>query len=261
MGTLSYLFAIFISILSSIIFIVAILHSDKESKEPNYMIALALLSGIFTIAVSLIVGQLILPKLNFLNGESYNFIKVLIFAFVEETAKIIVLYFCIQRNSNFDDIYDGFVYSSLIALSFGAFESVLYVLNETNLSSMINLALIRGITTIPLHLICGTVMGYYVGTEKFTRKKSLRMFKLFNAILLPTIVHTIYNYGLTQILSFFNTDLPFIITLVIFFIPFYIVGITYINRTKMVNEKFINNKYVIGLITKKEYDKIIEERY
>ena len=248
MGTLSYLFAIFISILSSIIFIVAILHSDKESKEPNYMIALALLSGIFTIAVSLIVGQLILPKLNFLNGESYNFIKVLIFAFVEETAKIIVLYFCIQRNSNFDDIYDGFVYSSLIALSFGAFESVLYVLNETNLSSMINLALIRGITTIPLHLICGTVMGYYVGTEKFTRKKSLRMFKLF-------------NYGLTQILSFFNTDLPFIITLVIFFIPFYIVGITYINRTKMVNEKFINNKYVIGLITKKEYDKIIEERY
>ena len=87
------------------------------------------------------------------------------------------------------------------------------------------------------------------------------MFKLFNAILLPTIVHTIYNYGLTQILSFFNTDLPFIITLVIFFIPFYIVGITYINRTKMVNEKFINNKYVIGLITKKEYDKIIEERY
>ena len=82
MGTLSYLFAIFISILSSIIFIVAILHSDRESKEPNYMIALALLSGIFTIAVSLIVGQLILPKLNFLNGESYNFIKVLIFAFV-----------------------------------------------------------------------------------------------------------------------------------------------------------------------------------
>ena len=103
MGTLSYLFAIFISILSSIIFIVAILYSDRESKEPNYMIVLALLSGIFTIAVSLIVGQLILPKLNFLNGESYNFIKVLIFAFVEETAKIIVLYFCIQRNSNFDD--------------------------------------------------------------------------------------------------------------------------------------------------------------
>lgn len=260
MGTFSYLFVIFISILSSIIFIVAILYSDRESKEPGYMIALALLSGIFTTIVSLIVGQLILSKLNFLNEESYNFIKVLVFALVEEISKIIVLYFCIQRNKNFDDIYDGFIYSSLVALSFGAFESILYVLNEANLSSMINLALIRGITTIPLHLICGTIMGYYVGTEKFTRKKSLRMFKLFNAILLPTIVHTIYNYGLAQMLLF-NSDLPFIITLMILFIPFYVIGMTYISRTKIVNEKFINNKYVIGLITKKEYDKIIKERY
>ena len=43
MGTLSYLFVIFISVLSSIIFISAILYSDRKSKEPSYMIALALL--------------------------------------------------------------------------------------------------------------------------------------------------------------------------------------------------------------------------
>ena len=82
MGTLSYLFVIFISILSSIIFISAILYSDRKSKEPSYMIALALLSGVFTIAVSLLVGKVILPHLNYLNYESYTFVKLLIFSFV-----------------------------------------------------------------------------------------------------------------------------------------------------------------------------------
>ena len=153
MGTLSYLFVIFISILSSIIFTSVILYSDRKSKEPSYMIALALLSGVFTIAVSLLVGKVILPHLNYLNYESYTFVKVLIFAFVEESAKLTVLYFFIQKNSNFDDVYDGFVYSSLIALSFAAFETVMYVFTETEFSSMIHLGIIRGITSIPLHLI------------------------------------------------------------------------------------------------------------
>lgn len=261
MGILSYLFVIFISILSSIIFVVAILYSDRKNKEPIYMILISLLSGIFTIGISLIIGKIILPKLNFLNFDSYNFIKILLYAFTEEFAKIVVLYFCLQKNKNFDDIYDGFVYSTLVALSFGAFESIIYVLTESSVLSMIYLALIRGITTIPLHLICGTIMGYYIGTEKFSRKKSLKLFKLFNAIFLPTILHTIYNYGLTQILLFFNSDLSFIITLIIFFVLFCIIGIIYICRTKNVNNKFVNNKYVIGLITQKEYNNIIKNRY
>ena len=207
MGTLSYLFVIFISILSSIIFISAILYSDRKSKEPGYMIALALLSGVFTIAVSLLVGKVILPHLNYLNYESYTFVKVLIFAFVEESAKLTVLYFFIQKNSNFDDVYDGFVYSSLIALSFAAFETVMYVFTETDFSSMIHLGIIRGITSIPLHLICGIVMGYYVGTEKFTKKNSMKMFKLFNSL-------TVFALAIDSFISLHNSStFSFIVSL------------------------------------------------
>lgn len=261
MGTLSYLFVIFISVLSSIIFISAILYSDRKSKEPSYMIALALLSGVFTIAVSLLVGKVILPHLNYLNYESYTFVKVLIFAFVEESAKLTVLYFFIQKNSNFDDVYDGFVYSSLIALSFAAFETVMYVFIETEFSSMIHLGIIRGITSIPLHLICGIVMGYYVGTEKFTKKNSMKMFKLFNSLLLPTLIHTVYNYYLTKILAFATSDLLFIILVLAFFIPLYITGIVYVKRIKNVNDKFMSNKSPFGLLTNKEYERLEEERY
>lgn len=260
MGMLSYAFALFISVLSSLFFVFAILYSDRKSKEPIYMIILALLSGVFTIASSLVVGKLILPHLNYLGYSSYNFMKVLIFAFVEEASKLTVLYFFIQKNSSFDDIYDGFVYSSLIALSFGAFETVMYVFSESDFSSMINLALVRGITSIPLHLICGIVMGYYVGTEKFAKTKRISIFKLFMSLLLPTIIHTIYNYYLSQILVYITDDLLFILLIMVFFIPLYIVGIAYTNRIKNVNAKFLNENSPFGLLTKSEYINK-EERY
>lgn len=256
MGTLSYLFAIFVSVFTSIIFVSAILYSDRKSKEPKYMIALALLSGIFTISLTLIIERFILPYLSYLNLSSYSFTRILVFAFIEEAIKLIVLFFFIQKNSNFDDIYDGFVYSSLIALSFASFETVMYVFSESDLTSMIHLAIIRGITTIPLHLICGIIMGYYVGTEKFSKTKTLKRLKIFNSLLFPTIVHTIYNYFLIKILSFVNSDMLFILLIVIFFIPLYIIGVIYINRTKIVNESFMNNKKTIGLLTNKEYKNI-----
>ena len=199
--------------------------------------------------------------MNYLNYESYTFVKVLIFAFVEESAKLTVLYFFIQKNSNFDDVYDGFVYSSLIALSFAAFETVMYVFTETEFSSMIHLGIIRGITSIPLHLICGIVMGYYVGTEKFTKKNSMKMFKLFNSLLLPTLIHTVYNYYLTKILAFATSDLLFIVLILTFFIPLYITGIVYVKRIKNVNDKFMSNKSPFGLLTNKEYERLEEERY
>ena len=48
----------------------------------------------------------------------------------------------------------------------------------------------------------------------------------------------------------------FILLIVIFFIPLYIIGVIYINRTKIVNESFMNNKKTIGLLTNKEYKNI-----
>ena len=153
------------------------------------------------------------------------------------------------------------MYSSLIALSFAAFETVMYVFTETEFNSMIHLAIIRGITSIPLHLICGIVMGYYVGTEKLTKTNSMKMFKLFNSLLLPTLIHTIYNYYLTKILAFVTSDLLFILLILVFFIPLYITGIVYVKRIKNVNDKFMSNKSPFGLLTNKEYENFEEERY
>lgn len=54
---------------------------------------------------------------------------------------------------SFDDIYDGFVYSAIIALSFAGMKTVMYVFKEVTFYDMASLAIIRTFTSIPLHLV------------------------------------------------------------------------------------------------------------
>lgn len=262
----NYVSIVILSLLTTFIFIAAILYSDRKSKEPVYVILICLVSCIFTICLSLLLGQIILPKLEIISSGlfSYNIhstLKIFILALVEEYSKLMVLYLFLSRNSNFDDIYDGFVYSSLIALSFAAFESLMYVFNETNIESMKSLAVLRGITTVPLHLICGIVMGYYMGVEKFSWGTKRRVFNLVKCLMIPTILHFIYNYCLTNVVLRFTNDISLIIAMVLFFIPFYALTFIYIKRIRFLNNKFINNEKYGHLMTKSEYNKIISNTY
>lgn len=266
MSIIEYISIFFLSIVTTIIFVSCIIYSDRKSKEPLHMLLICLFSGVFTICLTLLLGQIILPNLEIISSGLFSYntnnsIKILILAMVEEYCKLIVLYLLVSKNRNYDDLYDGFVYSSLIALSFGAFETLIYVFNEPTFSSMTSLAILRSFTTIPLHLICGVVMGYYVSVEKFTFGTKDRVFYLFNALLIPTFIHFIYNHTLAHVMNILVNDSLFIIFLIVFFIPFYVTAISYFNKTKSLNDKFINNIKYKNLMTKKEYNEIIKSKY
>lgn len=266
MNLMNYIFIIVLSLLTTIIFICSILYSDKKSREPVYMILIALISGVFTIGLSLIIGQIILPNLQVINSGLFSYntssvIKILILALVEEYSKLLVLYLFISKNSNFDDIYDGFVYSSLIALSFAAIETLMYVFSEFDFSSMISLAILRGITAVPLHLICGIVMGYYIGIQKFSWGTSRRIFNLSMSLFIPALIHFSYNYLLTKIVLYLSNNSMLIIVMIVFFIPYYIIAIAFIKRTISLNDKFINNVKHKNLMTKNEYIEITEKNF
>lgn len=263
MDILNFGSIIFLSLFTTIIFISLILYSDRKSKEPLYMIILALISCIFTISLALILGQVLLPKLfdisaGLFDYNTHNIVKIILLAIVEEYSKLLVLYLFISRNSNFDDIFDGFVYSSLIAISFAALESIIYVFCEPNIASMKSLAIIRSFTTVPLHLICGICMGYFMGREKFSWGVKRRILNLMLMLLFPTFLHFIYNYTLTNIINKFQSSNYLSLLIIAFFIPFYLIAILFINKTKYLNEKFIKNEKYKDLMTKDEYAEIVE---
>ena len=266
MSIINYMTIIGLSLLTTIIFVFLVLYSDRKSREPIYMIFLCLISCVFTICLSLILGQVLLPKLEIISKglfdySTHNMVKILMLALVEEYSKLIVLYLFLSRNSNFDDVYDGFVYSSLIALSFAALETLIYVFNEPNIESMKSLAVLRGITTVPLHLICGISMGYFMGKEKFSWGTKHRIFSLIMCLIFPAFLHFIYNFTLSNIVNkYFESNL-LVPIIILFFIPFYLIGIIFINKTKFLNNKFINNEHYKNLMTQNEYNEIMQKQY
>jgi len=249
---------ILLSVVPSLLLLALILYSDRKSREPLLMILICAFSGAFTICLSLIIDKLILKSHLivgdlFTDSNTYSIYRIMILAGVEEYVKLLVLYLFLYRNKAFDDIFDGFVYSSIIALSFSLIETILYIINETTFNDMSSLAILRNFTAIPLHVTCGIAMGYFVSLEKFAKDKRKKVINMFFALVIPTLIHTIYNVFFS-IVSFQANSLSSIIVIILFILSVYFIGIMFILRTNALNKIFITN----GLFPRK-YDFLMKK--
>ena len=88
---------------------------------------------------------------------------------VEEVLKFLVLYFYILREKAFDEPMDGIVYGTVVSLGFATLENYDYVyrLSEYYELQPIDVAYVRSYTAIPLHALCGVIMGFYFGMYTF----------------------------------------------------------------------------------------------
>ena len=234
-----------LTVLPSILLLVLILYSDRKSREPLLMILICVFSGAFTISLSLIIDKIIL-KTHLIVGDlfttanSYSAYRILMLAGVEEYAKLLILYLFLYRNKDYDDIYDGFVYSSIIALSFSLVETFMYVFSESTYTDMTSLAILRNFTSIPLHITCGIIMGYFVSLEKFSKSKRKKLINMLLAMLMPTFIHTIYNIFFS-VASFSNESGPPVLIIILFILSIYFLGIMFIMKTNSLNKIFIHN--------------------
>ena len=236
---------ILLTIVPSILLLTLILYSDRKSREPLSMILICILSGAFTICLSLIIDNIVI-KYNFIVGDllpssnSYSIYKILILAGVEEYTKLLTLYLFLFKNKSYDDIYDGFVYSSIIALSFSLVETFMYVLNEETFADMTSLAVLRNFTSVPLHIVCGISMGYFISIEKFSKVKTKKVINLLLAFIIPTLIHTVYN-TFFSISSLSSESLIVAFIVLLFVLSIYFIGIMFIYKTYKLNKIFITN--------------------
>ena len=238
---------ILLTVVPSLLLLTLILYSDRKSREPVLMLLICAFSGAFTICLSLIIDKLIL-KSHLIGGDlftdsnTYSIYRIMILAGVEEYVKLLVLYLFLYRNKAFDEIFDGFVYSSIIALSFSLVETILYVINEATYNDMTSLAILRNFTAIPLHVTCGITMGYFVSLEKFAKSKTKKLINMILALMIPTLIHTVYNVFFS-IVSFSNNSGSSIFVIILFILSVYFIGIMFIMRTTALNKIFISNGF------------------
>ena len=180
---------IFVALIPSLLFTILLLFLDRKRREPAKYIVLCLMSFVITVPTSVVLSS-ILEIFNILEIEQFS---IFVAGIVEELAKLLCLVLFTRKNRHFDDPYDGMIYAALLSLSFAGFENILYIFAQSNFDKMQAIALLRGVTAVPLHLVCGIIMGYYYGVYKFTKSnQKLKKYKSL-AYILPVIMHTVYN--------------------------------------------------------------------
>lgn len=176
------------------------IYSKDKNKEPNSLLIKLFISGIFSCLLTLIVTTVFAILFPFINKDptTMNFIEFSLYVFIfialiEECLKWVMTYLIGYKSKEFDEVYDIIVYATFTALGFATFENLLYVFGTGSLG----VGIFRGILAIPGHVCDGIAMGYYLSFARYYElagnKKEARKNKI-KSILIPTILHGIYDY-------------------------------------------------------------------
>jgi RsiW-degrading membrane proteinase PrsW (M82 family) len=163
---------------------------DKHEREPLGLLMRSFFFGVLSVFVTLLlskgIGWFITIDEQSVGEQAIH--AFLIVALVEEFSKFIFIRGILYNNKNFNEPFDGIVYSVMVSMGFATFENMLYVFEGG-----VGTALMRMFTAVPAHATFAILMGYYLGKAKFEHKKG---FYAFHALGVATLFHGAYDYCL-----------------------------------------------------------------
>ncbi|MFT9599074.1 glutamic-type intramembrane protease PrsW [Mesobacillus sp.] len=175
---------------------------DKYEAEPLSLVAKVFFLGALLVFPIMFIHYVLTAE-NIISGPIFeSFLSV---GLLEEFFKWFIVYYAVYRHQEFNEPYDGIIYSTAVSLGFASAENILYLL-----ANGVEFALSRALLPVSSHALFGVMMGYYIGKAKFT--KDFRHWLLFLSLLLPTILHGGYTFIL---LTITNWILPIILYMVI----------------------------------------------
>lgn len=128
---------------------------------------------------------------------------------MEEFFKWFILYYTAYQHIEFNELYDGIIYSVAVSLGFASVENVLYLFVHG-----VDEAIGRALLPVSSHALYGVIMGYYLGRGKFTDCKRHKTGWILLSLIIPAILHGTYNYILLSIINdWLYIMIPFMIFL------------------------------------------------
>lgn len=161
---------------------------DKHEREPLGLLVKSFFYGMLSVLVTLIISVPLsaLIPINETDLTEQAIHAFIIVALVEEFSKFIFVRGVLYRNANFNEPFDGIVYSVMVSMGFATLENVMYVVDGGW-----GVALLRMFTAVPAHASFAILMGYYLGHAKFVHKKSHYG---WYALGMATLFHGAYDY-------------------------------------------------------------------
>jgi protease PrsW len=180
-------FTIALALLPVVVLLVYTYRKDRFEKEPISLLTLSFIAGIFSVVIALIFNAL-LPEITFTNYISQAAYDAGVSAAIcEEVPKFLLLYLLIWKNKNFNEYYDGIIYSVFIGLGFAAAENIGYHLTYGN-----TITIGRALLAVPAHFLFAISMGYFFSMAKFfpSKRKKYLLLSLTNSI----VLHFLYDF-------------------------------------------------------------------
>ncbi|MEG0022325.1 MAG: PrsW family glutamic-type intramembrane protease [Bacilli bacterium] len=201
-----------LSIIPSVILGAIIYKNDQVEKEPGKLLISLFLGGIIIVYAVIFVTNILKTTIPFFDKNISElpyfemFLSILFgIALIEEGFKWIVFKKLAWNNKSFDYMYDSIVYMVFIGLGFATVENFIYVVDGG-----LWVAIIRALCSVPGHVFFAIYMGYYYGLARQSRingNKKLEKINLLKSLLVPIILHTIFNFclfaGDSRILFFY----------------------------------------------------------
>ena len=185
------IFLVIIALAPGIAIAVYIYLRDKYEPEPIRLLMISFLYGgislVLALGITLVINEFITIHERDLQEQVVH--AFLMVALVEESCKFLFVRGILYRDKNFNEPFDGIVYSVMVGMGFATAENIIYVINFGG-----GAGILRMFTAIPAHALFAILMGYFLGRAKFVTSGS--GFFSFMALLVATIVHGIYDYFL-----------------------------------------------------------------
>lgn len=164
---------------------------DRHEPEPIKQLVISFGYGILSMLLATGVTYLIYKSIHF-DKNSFSDMALKAFAVVaviEEGAKFLFIRGILYRNNNFNEPFDGIVYSLMVGMGFALTENVLYVFKGDG-----GTAIIRMFSAVPAHAVFAIIMGFFLGEAKLEHRHTFLYG--FTALVTATLAHGIYDYFL-----------------------------------------------------------------
>lgn len=182
-----------LAIAPSVAFIMWVYMKDKYEKEPLRVLVKFFILGVAISLIGIIIEGLLM-NVNVWSGYSYYiYVSFIVAALTEEGLKAIALIPFLLREQNFNEKLDGIIYSIFLSLGFATVENIIYIIYE-NSSQVIEIGITRGIISIPAHIMFAITMGYYISKYKFSVEKLKKREYLIMSVLVPILLHGIFDF-------------------------------------------------------------------
>lgn len=162
----------FLSLAPVAALLAAMVWSDRN-REPVLPVLLTLVFGALTPIPIIIVAVALSALLGIPTSSPQTLgqaiaISFILAALVEETFKFAVLWGYSARHHAFDEPFDGIIYGTAASLGFAASENLMYVFGQETAGAGVAVGALRAFTAVPMHAMCGVIMGLCIGIARFT---------------------------------------------------------------------------------------------